>query len=422
MKFVRSVAIYTFSNVFKNILPFALLPLLTMHLSKADYGITNLLIQTASILAPLSTLGAKFANKKNFFKESPQSASSYFVASLYIPLLTVPLIALLLYIAAPLIESRFHYPSQWLWAIPVYVLLRAFTQLTSTYYQFLQKPAFYAILQNLSSALELSLAVFFVAFCHWQLAGRMYSLLYSSAFIVVLGFLLLYGQGYLAFFYDKKLSLQIVRNGIPILPLLFSRSLFTAADVFLVSYWLGEDALGSYALAFRIASVAYILHSGVNLAWQPAVFKHLAKQDAGNIDMDKQKSKIVRKLLYSWLFFLMSSLGVALIFSPLAFAWIVDPKFADAAHLVLPLSLAIALFSITENVSIFLVAHEKNAQNTRTLGIALSTLCVLACIVLPKYGLQSMPYVLLTSHALLFVVQLWLVQKEHKLPFFDTFR
>lgn len=249
-------AIGTFSSKF---LVFFMLPLYTRTLSSAEYGEVDLVVQACNLMIPIASVGImdaviRFgldgsANKKGVFSFG---------------LVTCLLGFVLLWFAKPLFMN-IEFLSDNIRYVYLYVFTAVLHSLCSNFIRSQEYVRLYAFDGVLRTVLTIVLNIIFLAVLHLGISGYLLATILSDAISAT--FLFFSARLYRFFSLqsiDKATASSMIKYSIPLIPTMISIWIISLSDRYILSYLIGNEANGLYAIAYKIPTMSDSFYS----AWQ----------------------------------------------------------------------------------------------------------------------------------------------------------
>lgn len=250
----------TFSS---KILVFLLVPVYTKVLSNSEYGVVDLIVQTANLLIPVVTAGVassiiRFGLDKNIRKSDVFTIGvRTFLVGFVLFLLCMPLIQMI----KPMQGYTF--------MMYIYIFTSGMRQLCSQFVRARQKTKLYALDGFLSTVTLLTFNLVFLLGLKWGITGYILAIILSD-FLSIL-FLFITGKlhRFLTFGKTKRgLAKEMLRYCIPLIPTTVFWWITTVSDRYFITYMMGEGANGLYAVAQKVPNIVVLVFSIFMEAWQ----------------------------------------------------------------------------------------------------------------------------------------------------------
>lgn len=268
--------IYTGVTILQKCVSFFLLPLYTLYLTPADYGITGVVGSLSSLLAIFTTLGLDSAGSRFYYK---YKGDRTYTRRLYGTISCIILINSLLFgglfilvhkwIIDPLLGNVDFYPYVFLGLLnvmvtPMYLLFQG-------YLQTIQRGVQFGINAMANFLLHVGLnIVFVVAFKMGALGVLLANLITSVIMFVYVIFAFL---RYQIFRINNTIAKESFKYSLPLLPHILANWSNSAIDKLLLNGIRSETDAGLYNLGSQYSSVANTMSIAINNAYVPWFFE-----------------------------------------------------------------------------------------------------------------------------------------------------
>ena len=200
--------------------------------------------------------------------------------------------------------------------------------------------------------------------------------------------------------FSRDLWRSLGLMALPLMLMGLASSVFQSLDIYVVSYFLGQTAVGQYGAALRILGLLLII---------PTIWSVVALPRFSRVAEDRQATSTL--LMDSWLTLGLGSLIVAALCVVLArplTVWVLGARYLPAVGVLRVLAGSFALASLTAPLTTLLTAH--NRQGRVAVAVALGGLLGLIANVLIGGRLGLTGVALVRNLALFFVLVacLWL--------------
>ena len=383
------------------LLVFLMVRFYTGYLTPAEYGTADLITQTANLLIPLVSLDITDAVFR-FAAERRGGRTEAFSVGLRV--ITLGSAGLLLVIAL----------LQGIPAVRAYGFLLASFVIASCYHalcaHFVRargNTALFAAQGFFNTALFIGLNVLFLAVFHWGIRG--YVLSTTVANLITTGLLVFRARlwRYAGLAPRRGLRRQMLRYCIPLIPTAVFWWIMGVSDRYMVKWFLGSDANGIYAVAYKIPTILTILATVFMDAWQLSA---IAESDG-----DRQAHlRFYGRIWDAFASAVFLCAGGIIALSPLLIRLLAEKAYYSAWQYipVLTLSMAAAAFSNFMG-SVYVVTKQSKASFWTSLVGAGSNI-VLNLWLIPQIGLQGAAATFLSCLAV-FLIRL--VNARQLLPF-----
>lgn len=384
------------------LLVFLMVRFYTGYLTPAEYGTADLITQTANLLIPLVSLDITDAVFR-FAAERRGGRTEAFSVGLRV--ITLGSAGLLLVIAL----------LQGIPAVRAYGFLLASFVIASCYHalcaHFVRargNTALFAAQGFFNTALFIGLNVLFLAVFHWGIRG--YVLSTTVANLITTGLLVFRARlwRYAGLAPRRGLRRQMLRYCIPLIPTAVFWWIMGVSDRYMVKWFLGSDANGIYAVAYKIPTILTILATVFMDAWQLSA---IAESDG-----DRQAHlRFYGRIWDAFASAVFLCAGGIIALSPLLIRLLAEEAYYSAWQYipVLTLSMAAAAFSNFMG-SVYVVTKQSKASFWTSLVGAGSNI-VLNLWLIPRIGLQGAAAATFLSCLAVFLIRL--VNARQLLPF-----
>ena len=383
------------------LLVFLMVLFYTGYLTPAEYGTADLITQTANLLIPLVSLDITDAVFR-FAAERRGGRTEAFSVGLRV--ITLGSAGMLLVIAL----------LQGIPAVRAYGFLLASFVIASCYHalcaHFVRargNTALFAAQGFFNTALFIGLNVLFLAVFHWGIRG--YVLSTTVANLITTGLLVFRARlwRYAGLAPRRGIRRQMLRYCIPLIPTAVFWWIMGVSDRYMVKWFLGSDANGIYAVAYKIPTILTILATVFMDAWQLSA---IAESDG-----DRQAHlRFYGRIWDAFASAVFLGAGGIIALSPLLIRLLAEEAYYSAWQYipVLTLSMAAAAFSNFMG-SVYVVTKQSKASFWTSLVGAGSNI-VLNLWLIPQIGLQGAAATFLSCLAV-FLIRL--VNARQLLPF-----
>ena len=370
------------------LLVFLMVRFYTGYLTPAEYGTADLITQTANLLIPMVSLDITDAVFR-FAAERRGGRTEAFSVGLRV--ITLGSAGLLLVIAllqgVPAVRAYGFLLASFVIASCCHALCAHFVRARGN-------TALFAAQGLFNTALFIGLNVLFLAVFHWGIRG--YVLSTTVANLITTGLLVFRARlwRYAGLAPRRGLRRQMLRYCIPLIPTAVFWWIMGVSDRYMVKWFLGSDANGIYAVAYKIPTILTILATVFMDAWQLSA---IAESD-GDRQVHLQFYDRIWDAFASAVFL---GAGGIIALSPLLIRLLAEEAYYSAWQYipVLTLSMAAAAFSNFMG-SVYVVTKQSKASFWTSLVGAGSNI-VLNLWLIPQIGHQGAAATFQSCHALI---------------------
>ena len=261
-KLISLGSVYTLGSIMENGLSFLLLPLLTVYLSVADFGVVG--IMTAILALLTSILQAPFSSgfQRYYFSDGfKENRGKMLFSGLTIILIPASLISLGFYffqtpLASSILgSSDFHYVFE-IYALTVFFF--PFQQLLLALLRIQQRAVLFVTLNVTRLVCYVGIVLFLLIYLDMGLKGLILGYLFKSMFDVVILFPFLVRN--LKFSFDFSIIKPLLRYGYPLILAVVALTIMNTSDRFVLEYF--DPTLqdtGLYSFGYKFGTVVGIL-------------------------------------------------------------------------------------------------------------------------------------------------------------------
>jgi len=274
---LRGSLLYTIGSVVPRIGIFLLLPIYTLGMGPADFGIFSLMLSLAGLLTILYRLGLDGALLRfHFDVGSPRAAGLYWTMASITLVAGLALSLLIGTVAGPIFGAVFAgvalVPFGWL-AIGI-ALLTAFQYVPITWFRAVEKPGRVVVFGFLTFGVGAIVTLGLVLGLHMGAIGGLLGQLASGVVVVLVTVALLVRRRPPGF--DRDLAVEGLRFGLPLVPHSIAGWVLNLSDRWVIGLTLVglsaagiQSAIGIYSLGYQLGQVVAVVAIALNTAWVP---------------------------------------------------------------------------------------------------------------------------------------------------------
>jgi O-antigen/teichoic acid export membrane protein len=411
MNLLKSLSIYGVSSVLNAGLPFFLLPVLTAYLLPNEYGLLSIIQIFIVLTVPLISVNIVATVRIEYSRLGHDELAQLISAVLLIPVFSLILFSLVFLIAEPAIRRFIDIPLFWIVLIPVVAFFHVIPNLVLALYQMSERPVKYGQFQVLLAAVNLAISIVLVVQMHWNWEGRIVAILLSYVLFTIIGIYTLRNMGLLTSVIDKKYIAEALKVGAPLIVHVVSATLFMMSDRLFISYYLGNESVGVYAVGAQIAMIAGLIQQSFNQAWVPYLYRHLSTNQITD------KIKIVKISYVALLFFLLLPFMIDIMSGPL-FAILVDDKYEESIKFVFWVALGYSFLGMYKVVTGYIFYEKKTHILALMTFISLVINIVLNYFFIHAYGAIGVAYATALTIGIFFIMAAVIASAVHPMPWF----
>jgi len=315
----KNILLYGGTNALKSLVPLLMLPILTTYLSVSDFGLLSLIETTILFITPFILLNINAAINVEYFKVEHNVLKDYISNALTISFISCILVFLFFFLFQDCFSRLLHIDNYLIPLIVIFSSLRVVSSVVLGLYQSRQEPMQFSLYTLLQTILDFTLSYIFVVIYHLGYIGRLEGIYISFFLFSVFGLYLLYRMDYLSKI-TLRYTKEILSFGVPLIPHAVSGTVIAMSDRYFISYFIGNEQVGLYTIAYQISALMLLVSMSVNQAWSPMLYKLLKERNI---------QQVYKFTFYLFIFFFLVGIGICL-FRDILFYIFVDEKFYTA--------------------------------------------------------------------------------------------
>ena len=276
-RLISNTFIFAVGTFTSKLLVLLLMPLYTSILSTEQYGISDLLTQTANLIIPLACVGICDAIFR--FAIDSEDKKKVFSTALCVIFGGSALLGLI----SPVL-SLVGYFDGYVWLICTYVICANLHSACAQYLRAKGRVSAFAVQGIVNTALTIVYNILFLIVFDMGVTGYVLSVV-AADLTVTLGLLIFCGLWRDISFrcFDRTVFRSMLKFSIPYIPTTMLWLITNASDRFIVTYFCGENVNGLYAASYKIPTLLTLVCGIFIEAWQIS-----AVRDGGKDLKEKQ--------------------------------------------------------------------------------------------------------------------------------------
>ncbi len=390
-KLVSDTFIFALGTFSSKALVFLMIPIYTRVLSSGEYGVVDLIVNTCNLLIPIVSGGMAGAVTR-FGLERQSNKSAVFSAGVLINLVGI---ALLLF-SWPLI-SKINVVGEYSQYVFIYVAVSCLRAICGQFTRALGRIKLYAFDGLIRTIMTIGFNILLMVIFEYGIVGylvaNIVSDLISAVYLVVAARLYKY-------FDITKVSQALTKNmliyAIPLIPTTIAVWLINIANRYIITYFLGAEANGLYAVAYKIPTLIIIVSAIFMDAWQIS-----ALQSQSRLAKERFFSNVIG--VYQSIVFLVAATIIFL--AKWLMALLASPEYFVAWQYIPVLVIATGFMCLSNFLgSIYMV--EKKSGYTLVTTVACAGVSIgLNYLLIPEIGIQGAAVSMLISYGALFAIR-----------------
>ena len=382
-------AIGTFSS---KILVFLLVPLYTHALVPKDFGIADLLMQCANLLIPIVSVAItesviRFGLDKRYNKKTVFTTG--FVVIIFGMLVLLPFMPFI---------SMIRFVKGYGILLYLYVFIASIKLHFSEFVRSKQLLKLYAFNGILTTFLMLGLNILFLVVLKIGLIGYLLAIMLSDFISIIFLFIIAELYKYFSLSSLKKTVMrQMLKFSVPLMPAMIMWWITNVSDRFLVQTFIGDNANGLYAAAYKIPTIITAIYSMFNQAWNLSAITEYDSSKKGRFYTNVFNSN--QSVVY------IVAGGILLCIMPLV-KILLDNKYFIAYRYIPFLVLAAVFTCFTSFLGSIYAATKKSKNSFYTLLFGALLNIVLNLILIPIVGINGASIATFASYSLVFMLRI----------------
>lgn len=402
--------IYGLGDAVTRLAGLLLLPLYTRLLTPDDYGKLAICILFGTITALILEFGQRTALFRFYFKNDDPEARRRLTGTILIFLLVsavlilLPVILFFERIAAPLVSDASLIP------LIQITLAGTFFDVGSiipfAIFRAEQRATQYATLSFARFLISLVLNIIAVVVLRLGVVGIVYANLLTSALFFIISLWLTTRA--LDWAFDTQLLKQLLRYGLPLVPVSLATWALNFSDRFFLERYKGLGQVGVYAVGYSIVSALPMLTSWFNTAYSPYIYSISNQADARNV--------LARMMTYATTLFTLVGLCLSL-FAQEILAILVPASYFEAARVVPLLVVGYLSFELFYLFGFALDLTGKTFYYPVVVVTGAVLNLALNIMLIPRWGMMGAALATALSYAVLPVFEYLIVRKLYLIPY-----
>ncbi len=408
-KFLKDLGIYAIGNLGSKIITFAMVPLYTFFVKNTgDFGYYDLCLTVIFLIMPLATLQLRDGAFRFLLETQDQRERSKIITFIYRTLLTSVMVSLVATFLLAMFTSI-----GYLWYCLLLLLAMSFFEVITQVARGLGNNKDFVAAGIISSIGIGVFSIVLVAFAGLGIKGIfLANILARLVAIMFLELKLHIFATYFKFNIDLgKAGRDILKYSLPLLPGSLCWWLTGSSDRWFINHFVGIDANGIYAVAFRFNGIILTLSTIFYQAWQETAILQYNSQD---------RDKFFSKMFNTYIGVLAILLTAYTFTLKLFYPVIVDANYQESVNYLYPMGISAVIFALS---AFFDMGYQCAKDTPRTLpAIFLAAVVNLVCnLVLVKYiGVYGAIITSIITYLVLFIYRLHDMKRYFKLSLYTS--
>ena len=260
---MSNTVLFGISTFGARFLTFLLTPFYTRVLTSAEYGVTDLLLQTGNLIIPIASVGIANAVIRYGLERSGDKNGVFTIG-----VLTTLAGFCLLLLASPLL-GQIAFLSGYLWLVLLYVLAANVHSVCSQFARTLGHVRLFALDGVLRTVLTIFFNILLLAVIPMGVTGYVLANVLADGLTTAFVFLRAREWRYLSVSaVSRRDAARMLRYSIPLVPTNLCGWIINISDRYLIALLIGSAATGIYAVSNKIPTVLLTVANTFSSAWQ----------------------------------------------------------------------------------------------------------------------------------------------------------
>jgi len=287
-----NILVYGITNIIKSLVPFIMLPILTLYISPNEYGELSLIETSVLFLLPFIMLNINGAINVEFFKLEKNEYKKYVLNAIFISFCAFIIVMFFLFIFRENLSNLMHLKTHWILLLGIFAFMRVLSSVILVIFQASQQVKKYAVFSITQTVTDFLLSYIFVVLFKLSIIGRLLGE-YGAFFIFsLISIFLLFKMGFFNVKFTLKYTKDILKFGLPLIPHSIGGIILAMSDRYFISYFEGNKYVGLYTVAYQVSAILLLISTSVNQAWSSMFFKMMKDKNYDKIKM------IIRILIF----------------------------------------------------------------------------------------------------------------------------
>ena len=271
---ISNTALFGLSTFGARFLTFLLTPFYTRVLSSAEYGVTDLLLQTGNLIIPIASVGIANAVIR-YGLERTSNQRGVFTTGLLVTLAGF----FLLLLAAPLLD-QIPFLSGYLWLVLLYVLAANIHSVCNQFARTMGHVRLFALDGVLRTVLTIVFNILLLAVFPMGVTGYVLANVLADGITTVFVFLRAKQWRHLRLSaVNRRDTVRMLRYSAPLVPNNLCGWIINISDRYLIALLVGNAATGIYAVANKIPTILLTVANTFSSAWQLSALSEQPKAE-----------------------------------------------------------------------------------------------------------------------------------------------
>ena len=400
-RLISNTAILGAGTFISKVLVFLLMPLYTSYLSSSEFGVADILMQTANLIIPIAVIGVTDGLFRFTIDAKPEERKQVFSVSIIALLIGMVPLAILIQLFGFISVYK-----GYVWLVFFYICSANLHLIVANYVRGCDKTKVFAIQGIINTALVIIFNVLFLVVFDMGVTGYLLSVVLAD-FLVSVG-LIIFCKLYRDIVFkgiDKALVKDLLAFSVPYIPLTLMWTITSVSDRFVILAMLGDNATtvnGLYAAAYKLPTLITIAGGIFIKAW------HISSVSE---DEGEERSKFFGNVYKNYLCLMFAGGACLIAFSKLFTKILLNESYYSSWQYVPILVVAMIFSAFSEFLGSVYFVKKRSKRSLVTAAVGAITNIVLNFALIPFWGASGAAIATAICYGLVFIIRVIDTQK-----------
>lgn len=403
-KLLSNTAIFGAGTFISKVLVFLLMPFYTACLSSAEFGVADILTQTANLIIPLAVLGISDGLFRFTIDADKSSRRQIFTSAILMLLIGMVPLALIIQIL-----RLFSVYDNYVWLVFAYICSANLHMIVANYVRGCDRTKVYALQGIINTLLVIGFNVLFLAVFDMGVLGYVLSVVLAD-FIISVALII-----FCKLYRDVKpkevnpsLVKSLLKFSIPYIPLTLMWTITLVSDRFIILATMGENATainGFYAAAYKLPTLITIAGGIFIKAWQ---MSSVSEKDP------TERASFFGVVYKNYLSFLFMGSACLIALSKVFTSLLLHESYFESWKYVPILVMAMIFSAASEFLGSVYFVHKKSGRSLLTATVGAVANIILNFALIPILGAVGAAIATVICYAIVFFIRIFDTQRYIK--------
>lgn len=270
-------------SIIGSILPLLALPVITRYLTPQDFGVAALAMSTTTLVVSFLSCSIDTATQRYYFeyRKNRDDLRALINTSLSFLIVVFALSLAPVYWLSAFISQTVMGVDKYGFAVFVAYVNGCFAILVNFYlllYRNMEKARHFSTATIAQNTINTALSLVLIVWCGYGFMGIIYGALFSSLVTFMVLFVLFYRD--YPFRFERQMLMDNLKFGIPLLPNVFTGSIYQFFDKYLLSSMASLASVGVLSIAQNLSSKLFVFMTALQSTFDPLFMKDMFDRGA----------------------------------------------------------------------------------------------------------------------------------------------